>query len=1162
MTEHSHDQMSRDDRLAEVLGNYLEAYRAGNAPSKEELLRQHPELAADLSGCLASLEFVQLAGVQTSPHNRLTEDDTPASIGDFRIVREIGRGGMGVVYEAIQASLGRRVALKVLPLAAILSDTQKARFRNEAQAVGLLVHENIVPIYQVGDDRGVHYYAMQYVDGRTLADVIDELRRARESKSPPDTAVPACDHSTVRISGQDQDTDTRHGKQKTSPAIFAPSGNVPIHRNSEFFRGVARIGVQAASALQHAHEMGVVHRDIKPTNLLIDANAKVWVADFGLAHIESDAAITCTGDILGTARYMSPEQATGLPLLDHRTDIFSLAMTLYELVTLNHVSPGDDRLQIIRDICDEEPKAPRLHNDRIPSELETIILKALEKNPADRYQSAAELQADLQRFLDDMPILARRPTLLQRARKWTHRNRAVATTVVVSLFLLLATITTVSLVALNRLARSEQLSLERLYESHLHRADAERGTLNPNRRSDSLASVREAAALMHRLGLDKDRQQVLRVRNEMISSLSIPLDVRTIVDWPHPSPTWFSSFDSELSEYALFDALARQIVIKNAGNNAEVSRLPRSETSDEFDFVEVSPNGRFLVYVARDRNRAGYFVCRIWDRSMSRRIIDDVPVALAGSYVGLQFTANSDFAWIQVSDRSVHCYELPTGELRREFNLSHLGMDSVTCASISPNGKRLAVVNGQQTLKIVTLDPQTVDELPQHHSPIHAPLRWSRDGRYLAARCWDRRGYVWDVSSRQQVTLLAGSFVTGNIDFNAAATLLATHHRSGHTVIWDAMTGRELFSLPGRFSRFSSCGNQLAWNTSHRSGIWEIENSPEYRVYQAIGSNEVFTAFPVGSNLVAAGCEDGLRIWCRYSCQLMADLRSLGRTYAMYHGPSSSIVTNSASGVQLWPVRQENDGVTVGPPETLLANAAGQYFDLAQSRDGSRIIVRLNGSTRRVALYDITERKHLGELPVHNNTQFLALSPDGQFAVTGSWHGLEGQGLWIWDANTGQPRRQLFSQKGDAQGKFTPDAQRFVLSSSYGYVAYDAVNWEPLWRINRDGASDSPGPIAFSVDSKLVTVRTNEQSMKLVHVDSGETVATLEDPNQLTSITAEFSGEGSLLEPVFNRVRMWDVAAIRERLAEVGLDWEGPPTARNTAMTDAVARVTILRREQ
>lgn len=196
---------------------------------------------------------------------------------------------------------------------------------------------------------------------------------------------------------------------------------------------MTQLGIQAARALEHSHNLGVVHRDIKPANLLFDARGNLWITDFGLAHVHNDTKLTLTGDILGTLRYMSPEQALAQRVvLNHRTDLYSLGATLYELLTLEPVFTGNERRELMRQIAFEEPRRPRQLNRTIPLELETIVLKALEKNPAERYATAKEMADDLERFLKDEPIRAKRPSLVQRVQKWSRRHRPVVASAIVA----------------------------------------------------------------------------------------------------------------------------------------------------------------------------------------------------------------------------------------------------------------------------------------------------------------------------------------------------------------------------------------------------------------------------------------------------------------------------------------------------------------------------------------------------------------------------------------------------------------------------------------------------------------------------------------------------------------------------------------------------------
>jgi serine/threonine protein kinase len=431
-----------DSRVTDALERYLAEIEAGRTPDRAAFLAQHPEIAEELADCLDGLDLVQSAADGLAGSGRFEAPFPSATVlGDFRILQEIGRGGMGVVYEAEQRSLGRRVALKVLPFAASLDPRQRQRFQVEAQAAALLCHPHIVPVYGVGTDRGVPFYAMQFIDGRSLAAIIEELR---DQPRPVGSTLSGAGEEQRRSPGPDSPIDspspstdsdrpssgTRGGRRSSSRARS---------KERKHHRMVARLGLQAAEALEHAHGLGVVHRDIKPGNLLVDAGGSLWVTDFGLARIQDAVGPTRTGDLVGTIRYMSPEQSGAIgDVVDHRTDLYSLGATLYELLTLRPVFDGQDRRALLRQIALDEPTAPRKIDPTIPKDLETIILKALSKDPRDRYPDAASLADDLRRFLDDLSIQARRPNPAERLARWGRRHRPLVATATISLVSCLA----------------------------------------------------------------------------------------------------------------------------------------------------------------------------------------------------------------------------------------------------------------------------------------------------------------------------------------------------------------------------------------------------------------------------------------------------------------------------------------------------------------------------------------------------------------------------------------------------------------------------------------------------------------------------------------------------------------------------------------------------
>ena len=416
-----------DDRVeamaAEATDAYLECVERGQRPDIAEFAGRYPAIAGMLRELLPAVCSLHDSTAAVSPASAPMAHSSgiDGELGDFRLQREVGRGGMGIVYEAVQISLGRRVALKVLPLAAALDPRQLQRFRLEAQAAAHLHHSHIVPIYSVGCERGVYYYAMQFIEGRTLAEVIEERRKRspggdrRFDDCSATIDMPGAGESPARVKAAETRTDAR------ASALTAPANQDRAHLHS-----AVALAVQAAEALEHAHTMGVIHRDIKPANLLLDIESNLYVTDFGLARLQDSPGVTLTGDVAGTLRYMSPEQSLAQHgLVDHRTDIYSLGVTLYELLTLAPAFDAPNRHAILRQISQEEPIAPRKRNPAIPLDLETIVLKAMAKEPERRYATAKALADDLRRFLEHRPILARRPTLLESAAKWSRRHRGL-----------------------------------------------------------------------------------------------------------------------------------------------------------------------------------------------------------------------------------------------------------------------------------------------------------------------------------------------------------------------------------------------------------------------------------------------------------------------------------------------------------------------------------------------------------------------------------------------------------------------------------------------------------------------------------------------------------------------------------------------------------------
>ena len=379
--------------LTRLADDFAARYRAGERPALQDYVDRYPELADDIRELLPAM--VEIEQVKED-RDEATEPRAPATpviqqLGDFRIIREVGKGGMGIVYEAEQVSLGRHVALKVLPRSMLIDVMAKRRFEREAKSAAKLHHTNIVPVFGVGQHDGVHYFAMQFIKGQPLNKVLYELKSRRQpgafgaepaglqpsshvegrgleltvtlaeglrtGRFPgKDESQAVCDQD-MKPPGPDPSSSSSPGTGQSRTMAQGYDSELGSQSNAKYFRSVARLGMQLADALEYAHKQGIVHRDIKPSNLLLDTQGTIWITDFGLAKSEGTGELTTPGELLGTLRYMAPERFQGQA--DPRSDVFSLGLTLYEMVTLHPAFEYAERAQLVERMLHSEPPMPR-----------------------------------------------------------------------------------------------------------------------------------------------------------------------------------------------------------------------------------------------------------------------------------------------------------------------------------------------------------------------------------------------------------------------------------------------------------------------------------------------------------------------------------------------------------------------------------------------------------------------------------------------------------------------------------------------------------------------------------------------------------------------------------------------------------------------------------
>ncbi len=443
-----------DDQDSEILENIVAEFtgrmRAGELPAVDEYQKRFPELKKEIEELLASVAMIEQLkrSSEPQPNNKKLLDlvSRLSSIGSYRLLREIGRGGMGVVFEAVHESLGRRVALKIMPTPLVNGEKYVERFKYEAQSAAKLHHTNIVGVFGVGENDGFYYYVMDFIDGETLSEIINGLKQNRVSDTTKRSLetrlefnrsegrldkemVVASSDNDIESSSSTKPREQLEGNSHSIAAGCHLDGSDP-----RFFRWVARMGASIADALAYAHAANILHRDIKPSNLILDYHGVVWITDFGLAKDSSNELnLTKTGDVIGTPQYLAPESLEGK--YDQRSETYCLGLTLYELVALQPAYAGSTA-EVIRAIATTSPPSPRKINPRIPRDLSTIIDKAISRDPQLRYQTAADLRNDLTAFVEDRPISARRPLFLETAIRWGRRNPLSAALAAFSLLLL------------------------------------------------------------------------------------------------------------------------------------------------------------------------------------------------------------------------------------------------------------------------------------------------------------------------------------------------------------------------------------------------------------------------------------------------------------------------------------------------------------------------------------------------------------------------------------------------------------------------------------------------------------------------------------------------------------------------------------------------------
>lgn len=1078
---------SGEQRLDQIVAAYLEDREHGAAPDPDAWINAHPEFGAELREFLSIWDGMSVLQREWLSRPALVPQSLSGplgltNLGDYRILRELGRGGMGIVYEAEQLSLHRRVALKVLPQSSLLDERLLRRFRHEAAAVANLQHPNIVPIYAVGADRGINFFAMQLIEGGNVAQVIAE-RRARATSRPPstDVAKDLLPGSTIPSRGP---------SASTASTVAEAQSMLSSKTGRDYYCAVARLGIDVAEALDCAHQCGVIHRDIKPSNLLLDKDGHVWVADFGLALTQDNVAFTSTGGVVGTLPYMSPEQASGnRSAIDHRADIYGLGMTLYELVALQTAFTAEDRQGLLRQILEMEPPSLQRFDKRVPADLETILLSAIAKNPVDRYASAKDLADDLRSFLELRPIRKRRIGVWGRFTRWCVRSPLVAgLSAATVLVMLVATIVSTTLAIAWRSKSIEAVANRR--EAVARQSALENGVYNLQ--LAKVADVMETDLVTAERMLEDSERCPVALRDFTWGYLLDQCRRDRITIHAHQGAAFQLAYckdDGQLiscgedGALRLWDANSGQVVHEFTGHIGPVRT------------VALSPTNPALAASGGD----DAFI-RLWDLKLKTSI--GALEGHRGRVRQVAFSPDGNYLASVGDDLIARVWEVTNRKLlyRWEVPASRWGTRFSACA-FSPDGRQLAVAGQSHDVFLWDIFGER-GTLSAWDAPSDTHcLTFVDQGRRLLASGesnrtrfanWLLPGLQFDASWS-----VAASVPTSSHAVSSDGLTLATCGTEGIVRLWDISSGQLKLQWPTHQALEVTClcfatdGKSL-FGASYDGTIqrWRLDTAPlttELSLFEYSRCGRLVAVLAGTSEIEIRAAADGKLISSLKHEAGVAinalDFSPDGERCATSLADGTVRLWDTASGAMTQRFEGHSDRVRrlrFSPDGGRLASAGRDFIIQVWNLNNMQLERKLSHQNRlwdieflsdsrtlistaedqTIRLWDLESGSQIGELPRSGPAcTCLVVSPDDRILAAGQE--APGEEIELWDL---QERRMLATASGHRGGiqklAFSPDGRTLAsLSLDHSVRLWDGKTGEIRGTLTR---SAGVGPLRFS----------------------------------------------------------------------------------------------------